>query len=170
MPQYNNYVNYLNHFYDLDNCKINKLVKSDFQVIINDLARKNPTTGKSTSKKTLREIRSAARQVFDFAIENRILDYNPLAYAEIPKDAPKEERRALTEEEQQWIMTTEHRCELPSMIMMLGGLRLGEYLALQWHDIDLKFKTINVHQKLLMKGTSNRMFPFLIKSPKQVNF
>lgn len=153
--QYKNYKNYLSHFAELDDKKILKLVKSDFQSVINALAEKNPTTGKPTAKKTLREIRAAARQVFDFAIDNRILNYNPLTYVDIPKDAPTEERRALTEQEQYWVLTTEHRCQLPAMIMMLAGLRLSECCGLQWCDIDLKNKIINVHQKLIMKAPAH---------------
>lgn len=151
--QYNSYKTNLKAFDILASTAISKLVKSDFQIIINSYAEKNPHTGKPTAKKTLRDFRLTARQVFDFAVENRILDYNPVAYVEIPKDAPKQERRALTEEEQRWIIETPHRAQLPAMLMMLSGLRLSEALALQWQDIDLEKSQIFVHQKLVMKGT-----------------
>lgn len=151
--QYNSYKTNLKAFDALGSTAISKLVKSDFQIIINSYAEKNPHTGKPTAKKTLRDFRLTARQVFDFAVENRILDYNPVAYVEIPKDAPKQERRALTEEEQRWIIETPHRAQLPAMLMMLSGLRLSEALALQWQDIDLEKSQIFVHQKLVMKGT-----------------
>lgn len=151
--QYNSYKTNLKPFDVLGDTSVIKLVKSDFQTIINEYAALNPRTHKPTSKKTLRDFRLTARQVFDFAVENRILDYNPVAYVEIPKDAPKQERRALTEEEQRWIIETPHRAQLPAMLMMLSGLRLSEALALQWQDIDLEKSQIFVHQKLVMKGT-----------------
>lgn len=151
--QYNSYKTNLKPFDVLGDTSVSKLVKSDFQTIINEYAALNPRTHKPTSKKTLRDFRLTARQVFDFAVENRILDYNPVAYVEIPKDAPKQERRALTEEEQRWIIETPHRAQLPAMLMMLSGLRLSEALALQWQDIDLEKSQIFVHQKLVMKGT-----------------
>lgn len=151
--QYNSYKTNLKPFDVLGDTSVSKLVKSDFQTIINEYAALNPRTHKPTSKKTLRDFRLTARQVFDFAVENRILDYNPVAYVEIPKDAPKQERRALTEEEQRWIIETPHRAQLPTMLMMLSGLRLSEALALQWQDIDLEKSQIFVHQKLVMKGT-----------------
>lgn len=151
--QYNSYKTNLKPFDVLGDTSVSKLVKSDFQTIINEYAAINPRTHKPTSKKTLRDFRLTARQVFDFAVENRILDYNPVAYVEIPKDAPKQERRALTEEEQRWIIETPHRAQLPTMLMMLSGLRLSEALALQWQDIDLEKSQIFVHQKLVMKGT-----------------
>lgn len=151
--QYKSYKTNLKPFSVLGNVAISKLVKADFQCIINDYFARNPHTGKPTSKKTLRDYRMTARQVFDFAVENRILDYNPLTYVRIPKNAPVSERRALTEQEQRWVMEMPHRAQLPAMIMMLSGLRLSECLALQWYDIDLENAQISVHQKLVMTGT-----------------
>lgn len=151
--QYKSYKTNLKPFSVLGDVAISKLVKADFQCIINDYFARNPHTGKQTSKKTLRDYRMTARQVFDFAVENRILDYNPLTYVRIPKNAPVSERRALTEQEQRWVMEMPHRAQLPAMIMMLSGLRLSECLALQWYDIDLENAQISVHQKLVMTGT-----------------
>ena len=149
--QLNDYLTALKPFEPLNNFKISKMIKADFQEIINDYAITNPKTGKPTAKSTLGKYRMAAHQVIDYAVENRILDYNPLDYVKIPQDAPKKSRRALTEEEQQWIINTPHRAQLPAMIMMLAGLRLGECLALQWRDVDLKNADIFVNQKLLYK-------------------
>lgn len=150
--QYKNYVNYLKHFAVLSDRPINKLVKADFQQIILDEYACNSHTGKPTAKKTLREWRGVARQVFNYAIENRIIDYSPAQYIDIPKDAKTSERRALTAQEQLWVVSTKHRAQLPAMIMMFAGLRLGECLALQWRDINLDKRTISVHQKLITKG------------------
>lgn len=141
----------LKPFTPLAKQKIGKLIKSDFQSIINEYAVKNSKTERSTAKGTLRGYRMAAHQVMEYAVENRLIDYNPLNYVKIPSTSPNNRRRALTEEEQQWIINTEHRAQLSAMIMMLSGLRLGECIALQWCDIDLKNADIFVHQKLLYK-------------------
>lgn len=58
----------------------------------------------------------------------------------------------MTAQEQLWVVSTKHRAQLPAMIMMFAGLRLGECLALQWRDINLDKRTISVHQKLITKG------------------
>lgn len=157
--QYYNYNTYLKHFGCLFDIKISKLQVSDFQLIINQLAKKNPTTNNPTSKKTLRELKITAGQVFKFAIKNRAIDFNPLEYVEIPKDSPKQERRALTREEQQWIIDTPGRAQLPAMIMMLAGLRLGECLALQWCDIDLDNATIDINKTMKMTGNHSEIKP-----------
>lgn len=149
--QYNTYKSYLKHFEILEDYKLCKLSVADFQEIINELFRHNPNTGKPTAKKSLREFRAVANQVFEFAVENRVVDFNPVKYVKISQNAPQKARRALTKEEQSWIINTPHRAQLPAMIMMLSGLRLGECLALQWKDIDLVNATIDVHQTLKMQ-------------------
>lgn len=149
--QLKDYIVTLRPFEPLKDRRIVDLIQSDFQTIINDYAKCNPHTGKPTAKATLRNYRMAARQVMEYAVENRLIEYNPVTYVRIPKNAPKGNRRALSEQEQQWIINTEHRAQLPAMLMMLAGLRLEECLALQWRDIDLRSATIRVHQKLIYK-------------------
>ncbi len=155
--QYNSYRTYLKHYDTLNNRKLCKLTVADFQEIINELSKCNPTTGKPTAKKSLREFNATASQVIEYAIENRVIDFNPTKYVKIPQGAPQRTRRALTKEEQRWILETPHRAQLPAMIMMLSGLRLGECLALQWKDINLANATIDVHQTLKMTGNHSEI-------------
>ena len=155
--QFKNYNSYLKHFESLFHIPLTKLQVTDFQMIINKLAKHNPTTGKPTSKKTLRELKITVNQIFEFAIRNRAVDFNPISYIEIPNSAPKKERRALSREEQNWIINTPGRAQLPAMIMMLAGLRLGECLALQWCDIDLDNATIDVHKTVKMVGNHSEI-------------
>ncbi|MBR6427059.1 MAG: site-specific integrase, partial [Clostridia bacterium] len=94
----------------------------NIQAVIDDLAAANPHTGKPTAKKTLTYIRNVAVAVFEYAIVNRALDYNPARYVKIPKNSPKSERRALTKEEQQHILDMPHRAQPAAMLAMLAGL------------------------------------------------
>lgn len=48
---------------------------------------------KGTSKYILNEVKNTAKQVFQLAINNRVMDYNPADAVEIPKTAPTESRR-----------------------------------------------------------------------------
>lgn len=147
---------YLKHFESLKFIKINKLTIADFQEIISELAARNPHTGKPTARKSLREFTATVNRVFEYAIENRAIDFNPVKYVKIPKSAPKQkDRRALTTEEQKLIINTPHRAQIPAMIMMLAGLRRGECLALQWADIDLKKGKINVDKTLVFDGNNS---------------
>lgn len=144
ISSYKSYMNHIERF--IGNMPIKDIQVYDVQRIITELAAHNPNTRKPMSKKTLTDIKNTISQVFRFAIENRSTDFNPAEYIRIPKNAPKEQRRALTAEEKNWIINTPHRMQTAAMIMMFAGLRRGELISLQWSDIDLKNGTISVNK------------------------
>ena len=129
---------------------ISKITRSDLQVHLDKLAEKSPGTGKPAAKKTLIDYRRTADNVFDLAISDRALNYNPAEKLEIDRRAEKEERRALTAEEQRWILDTPHRAQTAAMIMMLAGLRRGELIPLEVRDIDLEHGTLSVTRSVSM--------------------
>ncbi len=105
------------------------------------------------SRSVLKEIKSTARQILQFALDNRVIDYNPAASVRIPGSAAETpQRRALTETEQQWIINTPHRAQTAAMIMMYAGLRRGELVPLLWTDIDLDAGTIRVSKSMERVG------------------
>jgi len=147
LSQYNSYKGSLKHLVSsYGNISISKIKTADVQKVLLSLAEMNPNTKKPTSKKTLKHVRLIALQVFQLAIENRVLDYNPAQAVKVPGNATQEKRRALTAEEQNWIINTEHRAKCAAMIMMYAGLRRGELIALTWNDIDLNKSTICVNK------------------------
>jgi len=98
--------------------------------------------------------------IFDFAIDNRIIDFNPATKLKIPQAATSTtQRRALTEFERQRVMEFEHRAKPSAMLMMLSGLRRGEATALQWNDIDFVNNKISVTKSYNFKTKD-------FKSPK----
>lgn len=129
---------------------ISRITRSDLQVPFDTLAKKNPHTKRPTSKKTLIDYRMTAAGVFELAISDRAITYNPAKYLQITGTAEKKERRALTDEEQQWILNTPHRAQTAAMIMMLAGLRRGELIPLQIADIDLAAGIIRVNKSVKM--------------------
>lgn len=101
---------------------------------------------KGLSQRTISLYRSAIRQIMKRAV-GRVIAVNPAEQVELAAVGRKEEqRRALTEEEQQWIWDTPHRAQPVAVIMMLSGLRRGELAALTWNDVDLKARTITVNK------------------------
>lgn len=134
----------------LGNAPISSIVTSDIQRQLDALAERNPSTGKPSAKKTLIGYADAVSAVFAQALQDRAIVYNPTAYVSISKKAPKTSRRALTKEEQHWILTTPHRAQPAAMIMLLAGLRRGELLALRWADVDLSSAIIHVRQSVEM--------------------
>lgn len=110
------------------------------------------------SFKVLVEIKSTARQIFSYAIDNRVIDYNPAISVRIPdNNNHTEKRRALTEQEQKWIVDTPHRARTSAMIMMYAGLRRGELVPLLWSDVDLEHGIIRVNKSTERQGSNWRI-------------
>lgn len=122
----------------LSHIPISKLRPIDFQTLFFRMKKEG------FALSTIKACRCAAKQVFDLAISNRVTDYNAAQLAKLPRDTPRETRRALTEEEIQWILDTPHRAQTAAMIMLFAGLRRGELIPLTWDCIDLENKTIYV--------------------------
>lgn len=136
----------------LGNQPINKIKPVDLQDVIDDVAIENPTTGKPSSKKTVSNYIVTVKKLYQFLTSNRYIEFDSAEALTVPAQAEKKkERRALTSTEQQWVREFKHRAQLPSMIAMLCGLRRGEISALQWGDIDLDGKTINVSKSFDFK-------------------
>lgn len=141
----------------LYNTPISRIKAVDVQELIFDCSAKvQERTKKLYSRYTLTEIKNVAAQIFQLAIDNRVIEFNPAKTVKIPKYSPTtEKRRALTQEEQRWILDTPHRAQTAAMIMMYAGLRRGELLALTWADIDLQEKTIAVNKSVeIINGKS----------------
>ena len=138
---------FLNHLKPIYDIPVGKVKTMHIESIINELAPYNPNTGKPASKKLLNNIKSAARSIIEYAINNCDELYKNRATAvEIPTESPVTERTALSMLQQHLIMSTRHRARLPVLIMLLCGLRVGEIIALTWDQIDLKEGIIFVHQ------------------------
>lgn len=103
---------------------------------------------KGYAARTISFYRSTIYQIMRRAT-GRVISNNPVDRVEITAPGRKEEkRRALTDEEQQWIWDTPHRGQPIAIIMMLSGLRRGELAALTWQDVDLKARTISVNKTI----------------------
>ena len=149
--QYRCYVSSTSYLLDrLQFVPIGKVRTYDIQEIIMDLANENPHTKRPSSKKVLTDLRMTANQIFNFAIANRVLDYNPATSVLIPSGAPVKTRRSLTDEEIRWIEETPHRAQTAAMIMLYAGLRRGEVIPLTWSDIDLDARTIRICKSVKM--------------------
>ena len=128
----------------LHNTQISQIKPFELQTILFSISARNPYTDKPMAKKTIRGYVQVINAIFDFAIDNRVIDYNPANKLKAPQTATTFQRRALTTIERQWVMEFEHRAKPSAMLMMLSGLRRGEATALQWNDIDFVNNKISV--------------------------
>lgn len=140
--RYNYLCSCLKKYEHLDNVPISKIKAIDIQDVILELADDD------FAYETLRKIKGAISGVLQLAVDNRVMDYNPALAVKVPRRAPKTVRRALTDEERQWIIDTPHKVQRMAMIMMYAGLRRGELVPLLWSDIDLVNKTITVNKSV----------------------
>ena len=139
--------------------RIDSIKPIDIEMSLNALVKCNPYTGKPTSKNTLKSYMQILNSVYDFAIDNRIIDFNPASRIELPQAKPQVSRRALTSEEQKRVVEFEHRGKRAIMLLMFSGLRRGEATALTWNDVDLERNTITVNKSYDFKQNK-------IKAPK----
>lgn len=154
----------IKHLQPLFNMDIADIRLTDVQAIITDLSTFNPMTKRPTAKKTLRDIKHTARQIFQYAIDLRLIDYNPAGSVKIPRNAPKKTRRALTTDEINAITNTPHKLQIAAMIQLYGGLRRGEVIPLKWDDIDIEKATISVNKAVDLSQNTP-----VIKSTKTVS-
>lgn len=134
----------LKHFEVLYDLPIAKIKPVQIQEILDELA----SGKKPLSTKTLTGLKNLAYDVFETAICNRVMDFNPVKAVEVPKGNGKKTRKAITEEQIKWITDTPHKAQTVAMIMLFAGLRRGEALALTWSDINLKEGTITVNKSV----------------------
>ncbi len=99
--------------------------------IINNLAEKG------YAEKTIMEIKQAAVQVLDAAVENDYLHRNVFTKTKVPKTG-RTERRPICEQEKKLILEryAGHRMGVPALLLLYTGLRKGELLALEYKDLD----------------------------------
>ena len=99
-------------------------------------------TVQSFAQKTIANHRIILNQIFNFAILEGELQYNPCTAVRVPKASKKTRPPASTTDEEK-ILTSDHPWLFP-LTALLTGLRKGEILALQWKDIDFDDNTISV--------------------------
>ena len=104
------------------------------------LAYENPHTKRPSSKKTLSQTANISYNIFESAIDRELILLNPARNAKkrIPKNAPKKIVKAITMEQYDLVLKVENRMQTGAMIMLFGGLRKGELLALNWDDVHIE--------------------------------
>lgn len=110
--------------------------------------------------KTIANRRTVLNQIFNYAILQGHIQFNPCASAQLPRNLTKETRLPATESEEQKILESDHPWLFP-LFALLTGLRKGEILALQWEDIDFERKTITVTKSIEYLGNVPH-----VKAPK----
>lgn len=105
----------------------------------------------STIKATYRLLSASMRS----ALEEGIIKKNPCKKIKIHR-SESEEQRVLTREEQEAVKNAAtDAVDLPTLLSLYTGMRLGEVCALKWSDIDWERQTITV--KRTVQRVAQRM-------------
>lgn len=112
------------------------------------------------TQKTIANHRVIINQIFERAVLDRDIMYNPCASVKLPKAEKSVPRLPATASDEEKILNSDHPWLFP-LVALLTGLRKGEILALQWQDIDFEEKTISVTKSVEHIGKKPN-----IKEPK----
>ena len=126
---------------ELGHLPLNKIVRSDIQKLIND-NQEHP--------RTCEIIRMTLVQIFNSAIDDKLLQENVAKKVTLPK-RHKPDKRALTDLEKEAIKKADFTQTEHALVMLLFyfGLRRGEVLALTKSDINLKKKLLTVNKTVV---------------------
>lgn len=115
----------------------------------------NQVAGMSFS--TCNKYRYAMSRLFERARKNKIILDNPADDLELPQYT-KGSHRALETWEIELILQHWHdeglNAGLWVMLMLLCGLRRGEMMALDWKDVNLQTRTLDVNQVAVINGNA----------------
>lgn len=115
--------------------------------------------------KTVSNHKSLLSQICDFAIVNLGIEMqNPCDRAKLPSGLKKGTREALSDIERRAILSTSKDEFQLGYLILYTGCRLGEALALQMRDIDMKKDLIYITKSVAFHGNKPQ-----IQSPKTKN-
>lgn len=123
------------------------------------------------TSKTIANQRVILNQIFNRAVVDGDIQYNPCTAVKLPKSKKNTARPPASLSDEEKILTTNHPWLFP-LVALLTGLRKGEILALQWKDINFEDNTISVsksvehigkkpHIKEPKTESGNRLVPLL---------
>lgn len=133
--------------------KIKDITKAYCQKAINRIAQEINSA---------QDVKIQANLVFKYALRMDYISTNPMAYVVIPKKeenflSDEEEKRNFWEKDEIKIFLDKAHSQLTQQdyvmfyVLIFTGMRKGELLALEWKDVDIKERTINIKQTLFFE-------------------
>lgn len=131
--------------------RLDKITTLDLQAFIDELPRARGGENELTPA-TRKRYMNTIRSMFGKAVEWKMLQANPSTAVTTPKASRHKELRVLTPAELKLFLGALPEDYLPLFkTLAYTGIRLGEALALEWEDIDLKARTIRVNKSVYKK-------------------
>lgn len=124
--------------------RVSDISQLNIQTATNDLAEEGYTD------RSIKEDLGIMRECLDIAIVNKIINFNPCISINV-KDANVQRERRVMDQIEQKIFLEEVKDSYyyeAYMILLLTGMRIGEFSGLQWGDIDFQRKVINIRRSM----------------------
>lgn len=148
----------------IGNRKLEMITHMNIQSATNELLGK-------FKARTLREALGVLRECLDVAMMNSLIKSNPCVNINIiDQNEAVQERRVLNHREMKMFLD-EVQYEYYNeayQILLLTGMRIGEFSGLQWSDINFQTKTIRVQRSLSVGYVDGKKIEYLT-SPKTSN-
>ena len=131
----------------------------------------NILSSEGYAKKSVKDALGGLRECFDIAIINKIAVSNPCKGIIIADDLEiSKERRVLSHWEQDLFLDEIKNSyyEEAYKILLTTGMRIGEFSALQWGDVDFDKKVINIQRSLMTAYVDGKKIMELT-TPKTLN-
>lgn len=129
---------------EIGDIRLNKLTQNDIQLATNRLRETH-------TKDYIREGLGQLRECLDVAVVNRLIEFNPCVSINIKRNEYiMNERTVFTKEQQKMILEEAEGTyyEEAYKILLLTGMRIGEFSGLQWGDIDWDKKCIHISRTM----------------------
>ena len=145
--------------------------RRQLQSFINELrTKKSIRTKKTLSPSTINGVIAVMKLIFKYGNEFELTKNNPAVLVKTVKQERINKVDAYTKEEQikleRFLDNNPSEVNLPVIIVLYTGLRIGELLALTWKDIDLRSGIISVNKTVYDNKTSDGQYKQKITLPK----
>lgn len=151
---------------EFGNIQINTILPQNIENFIKKIS------ARGYAQKTVSNQKLILNLIFEFAITQNDIQYNPCSSIHIPKGLSKKTRTAASPEDEETVKKTYNIWLFPYFALMTG-MRKGEILALQWKDINFNENLITVSKSVYHDGdrpyikepkteAGNRLVPLLL--------
>lgn len=103
------------------------------------------------SESTQKKVLQAARAIFSVAVENGMIAKSPISEKTKAGGAKPAEKKPLTKSQSEALLQAVKgtRAYLLVLVLLYGGLRIGEALGMMWKDIDFDEGTLSVERSIV---------------------
>ena len=154
-----NYKNYSKRvFKSIGHLRLDKLCTRDIQKIVNDMnngERFDKYKKGKLSAKTIKNHIAFISSIYEYAIKQQVISYNPCRAVTLPKER-EQELEIYSVEDTQHILSLLYKEDMKYfhytvyfMLAVYTGFRRGELLGLEWSDIDFDRQIISINRTSL---------------------